>query len=114
MSDYASAPVQPILQGVVSTDDGVPFFYGRGCSDIVVTGTSYILTLDSGSVGGSAGLAGVGGLDATFGRAVVTVRGTTSTVASKVVTYPTTLTIEVSFLDAGAAVVFPDAFEIIV
>src|SRR5271166_3629581 len=59
MTDYAAAPIQPIVEGVVTFPGGVgtaPFFDGKGVSAIVrdpATGGQggYILTLDVGLPG---------------------------------------------------------------
>jgi hypothetical protein len=57
MTDYAAAPIQPIVEGFVTFPGGVgtqPFFDGKGVSSIV-RGTAafgdYILTLDVGLPG---------------------------------------------------------------
>lgn len=62
MSDYASTPVQPIVQGLVTIPTGVPgdtpVFFGRGISSVVRDVASaqgaFILTLDEGLPGGGA------------------------------------------------------------
>ncbi len=80
MTDYAAAPVQPIVQGLlrVFTIDSTPMlaFFGIG---ILLTGPNaplymgtghYILTLDPGLPGDVA-------IDPPFGRTLLTVRGPT-------------------------------------
>jgi hypothetical protein len=56
MTDYAAAPIQPILQGLVSIDqNGNPQFFGKGASAVArVTGQAagvFQLTLDQGLPG---------------------------------------------------------------
>ncbi|HYX22233.1 MAG TPA: hypothetical protein VFA98_15425 [Thermoanaerobaculia bacterium] len=53
MTDYAAAPVQPILQGLVTTLGGVTNFFGRGVEKIthVVGSGLYRLVLDAGLPG---------------------------------------------------------------
>lgn len=54
MTNYAAAPIQPIVDGLVTFSGGVPFFDGKGVSAIV-RGTplhgDFILTLDVGLPG---------------------------------------------------------------
>jgi hypothetical protein len=120
MSDYAASPVQPILQGLVTVipqEVGLPLvsFYGRGCKAVVADVTGVLLTLDGGIAGtpGNAGLPGVGGLDTPYARALVTLRGTATTIQNKIVTYPTQGTVHVAFLDVTPATVY-QTFEIVV
>ncbi len=93
MTDYAAAPSQPIVQGLlrVFTIDSTPMlaFYGIG---IVLTGPNapfyagtgtYILTLDP-------GLPGDVSIDPPFGRTLLNVRalaGTPTAVVSKSISY---------------------------
>jgi hypothetical protein len=78
MTDYAAAPVQPIVQGLLSVrfvdSAGILSFFGVG---IVLTGVNaplyvgaghYVLTLDPGLPGDVA-------IDPPFGRTLLTVRG---------------------------------------
>jgi hypothetical protein len=53
MTDYAAAPVQPILQGLVTTTGGVTRFFGRGVEAIShVSGSGlYRLVLEAGLPG---------------------------------------------------------------
>lgn len=53
MTDYAAAPVQPILQGLVTTTGLITRFFGRGVEKIThVNGTGlYRLVLDAGLPG---------------------------------------------------------------
>lgn len=54
MTDYAAAPIQPIVEGIVTLSGGVPFFDGKGVSAIVRGGAlfgDFILTLDVGLPG---------------------------------------------------------------
>lgn len=102
--NYQAAPVQPILQGLVSfSEAGAPSFYGRGCEAISVDASGTTLTLDSGLPGSVA-------VDPDYARTIVTLRGTT--IDSKTISYPTETTIKV-FLAAAGVATFVD-FEIIV
>lgn len=78
MTDYAAAPVQPIVQGLLTVrfvdSAGILSFFGIG---IVLTGPNaplyvgaghYVLTLDRGLPGDVA-------IDPPFGRTLLTVRG---------------------------------------
>ncbi len=85
MSDYAAAPSEPIVQGLITIVEimGVftPEFSGRGVSSIIRTPAGaplmgnaagdYLLTLDE-------GLPGDVSLDLIFGRSFLTVRGSFS------------------------------------
>ena len=124
MTDYAAAPAQPILQGLVTlTETGINFF-GIG---VVQTGPfapqrvgagDYILTLDRGLPGDVA-------IDPPFARTQITPRalvvGTASLVVAKAVNYivnPLTpgvgcTQIEILFADVGGDPV-DSPFEIIV
>ena len=89
MSDYASAPVQPIVQGLVTiptnTPGGAVVFTGKGVSSIIRDPASplgaFILTLDAGLPGNAGALQefpDVIGATAPFApdaRTMVTVRG---------------------------------------
>jgi hypothetical protein len=78
VGDYAAAPSEPIVQGLITVGGSGPAFLGRGISSIVRTPVGaplfgsangdYLLTLD-------VGLPGDVGLDPPFGRTLLTVRG---------------------------------------
>lgn len=78
MTDYAAAPSEPIVQGLITVGELGPAFSGRGISSIVRTPAGaplfgnahgdYLLTLD-------VGLPGDVSLDAGFGRSFLTIRG---------------------------------------
>jgi hypothetical protein len=126
MNDYAAAPAQPILQGLVVSNiappprvqtEGlkflppgyVPSFYGRGCSDVTADATGIILTLD-------AGLPGDVALTESFARTMVTVRAVPPLLATINITisYPDEEHVKVSLTDSLGFPIFPRAFEIIV
>jgi hypothetical protein len=86
--DVAAAPLQPILQGLITIVGGNPVFTGKGASGIfrgAFPGT-FLLPLDQ-------GLPGAVGIDPNFARAVITIRGQTTgglpvtTIDQKAITY---------------------------
>lgn len=93
MNDYAVAPVQPIVQGLVYADliTGVMKFYGAGVRRFTpISPGVYKLELDPG-VPGTGELAPVPpGLTAPAGpdpRTIITLRGITTTVTAVLVGY---------------------------
>ena len=68
MGDYAAAPIQPIVQGLLTvstTPNHVPTFQGRGVSAVTrVAGPpiAYVLTLDAGLPGNAGELAPTGAI----------------------------------------------------
>jgi hypothetical protein len=70
MSDYAAAPIQPIVQGLLTVSGTTPSFVGKGVSSVSRTGAGdYVLTLDPGLPGEA------GALDPNLARSLVTLRG---------------------------------------
>lgn len=94
MSDYAAAPIQPIVQGLLTVAGVVPTFSGRGVSDVARFAAGvYDLTLDEGLIGNG------GEIDPAKARAIVTVRGS----ATNALTDGTTITsVAVSYNTPGA------------
>ena len=105
MTDYAAAPAQPIINGIITIVAGAPVFTGRGISSIVRTvggavAGDFTLTLDF-------GLPGDVGLDQAFAKSMITQRGTLgalaggTTITQQAVTYPNTATVRVVLSIAG-------------
>jgi len=117
MTDYAAAPIQSIINGIISFVGGAPVFTGRGISSIVRTpgGAAFgdfMLMLDF-------GLPGDVGLDPAFAKSMLTQRGTLgalpggTTITQQAVTYPSTATVRVVTSIAGVGT-DPNALELAV
>lgn len=117
MANYAAAPIQPIINGLITfTEVGIPVFTGRGIFSIARTGGGaahgdVTLLLDP-------GLPGDVGVDPLFAKTMLTSRplgglagGTTLTQLA--VTYPTTNTIRI-VTSAASVGIDPNVLEIIV
>lgn len=128
MTNYAAAPIQPIINGIISfaagpfPPVGTPVFIGRGVSSIVRTPVGapffgapagdFLLMLDQ-------GLPGDVGLDPAFAKSMLTQRGTLgalpggTTITQQAVTYPNTATVRVvtSIASVGTD---PNALELVV
>jgi hypothetical protein len=93
MTDYAATPIQPILQGFVSTIGGATTFFGRGVEKIShVNGTGlYRLVLDAGLPGNAGAVeptpGGSGSLPAAPDTRTMITRRTNPAVTSELVTY---------------------------
>lgn len=107
MTDYASAPVQPITNLVIDPLSPTFFDGGQGVLSVVRTvggaaAGDFTITLDP-------GLPGDVGLDGRFGRTTITQRGTLgalaggTTITENAVSYPTETTVRVVFAVGGVA-----------
>jgi hypothetical protein len=118
MTNYAAAPIQPIINGVITVGEGGPVFVGRGIFSIARTvgGAAFgdfTLILDQ-------GLPGDVGIDPVFARSMITQRSNPAALppggtglTQQAVTYPSTATIR--FVMSIASVgVDPVATEIVV
>lgn len=103
MSDYAAAPIQPIVQGLLTVDavTNVPTFSGRGVSDVArVSAGVFDLTLDEGLIGNG------GEIDPDKARSLVTVRGSaTATPANATSITSVGVTYQTPGADGGMTVV---------
>jgi hypothetical protein len=117
MTNYAAAPIQPIINGILSFVSGAPVFTGRGVGSILRTPLGaafgdFTIVLDQ-------GLPGDVGLDPNYARTMITQRGTLgavpggSTITQQAVTYPSTATIRIVMSIAGVGT-DPAAAEIAV
>lgn len=92
MTDYAAAPVQPILQGLVTSGGGLTHFFGRGVEKIThVSGSGlYRLVLDAGLPGNAGAIEptpeGASSPAAPDTRTMIT-RRTNPNITSELVTY---------------------------
>ncbi len=117
MANYDAAPIQPIINGLITASEAGPLFVGRGISSIMRTPGGagvgdYLLILDQGTPGSV-------GLDPNYARTMLTQRGTLgvnpggTTITQQAVSYPSTATIRIVLSTAGAGV-DPAALEIAV
>jgi hypothetical protein len=79
MADYAAAPSQPILQGLITIVAGAPVFTGKGIATIFRTPAT-ATPAPVGAVGDftlvlEPGLPGDAGVDPAFARTMITTRG---------------------------------------
>jgi hypothetical protein len=116
MSNYDAAPIQPIINGIITIVGGVPVFTGRGISSIVRTAAGallgdFTLMLDF-------GLPGNVGLDPAYAKSSLTQRGDPvtglTTITQQAITYPATAFVRVVTSVASAGVDPPDGLELIV
>jgi hypothetical protein len=116
LANYATAPIQPIINGLISFAGGAPVFTGRGVSLIARTlggaaSGDITITLDPGLPGDVA-------IDPLYARAMMTNRplgalagGTT--ISQQAVTYPTTTTVRF-VTSIGGVGTDPGILEVIV
>jgi hypothetical protein len=121
MTNYAAAPIQPIVNGIITVDgeSGIPGFVGRGISSIARTvgGAAfgdYTLILDQ-------GLPGDVGLVSDFARTMLTQRSNPAAVlpggtsiTQQAITYPTTATLRIVISIASVGTDPDVALELVV
>jgi hypothetical protein len=112
LANYNAAPIQPIINGLISIGGGGPVFVGRGISSIMRTpggagAGDFLMILDQGAPGSV-------GLDPNYARTMITQRGTLgATITQQAVTYPSTATIRI-VTSAASAGTDPTVLEIAV
>jgi hypothetical protein len=105
MTNYAAAPIQPIINGILSIVGGAPVFTGRGVGMIMRTAGGatfgdFTIILDQGLPGDVA-------IDPDYARTMITQRGTLgavpggTTINQQAVTYPGTATIRIVMSVSG-------------
>ena len=93
MSDYAAAPVQPIVQGLLTVAGTTPSFVGKGVSAVTRVGAGdYKLQLDAGLLGNA------GEVVPASMRTLVTLRGGSGAPPVTTITQ-----VAVSYVNSGTA-----------